>query len=409
MRRQRTRGLRPFGFALAVVALTAAPALPASAARGIGFGTPVVALPRCDSSGRTLGLSFGADTCYEPTVAVDQKGRIFVTDGFGEALAVSGDGGHRFAVLPAPPAPTGDVELLGDAIVQTDPRGRLVFSNIYTSGIQVAISSTGGRTWDSNVLVGAGPVSLAPAPDRQWVAFGPRGAVYVVWHTPATPAVWSATSHDGGRSFSPPEPFLGATDVFDMGPPVVDRAGRVYVPVILGSPLSPSAVAVAVSPSGVGTGSFVLQQVSAELSDFFPIAAVSRRGRVAVAWRGSADDGRRVVHVASSRDRGHTWSPPVAWSTSNATSSPWIDFRDDRAIDVMWFGVVSPGATARLVLSRGPAAGRPATSGVVDEVPASPGSRSEANTDYAHFAKLKDGRVVAVWCDSVVWLAVEAR
>jgi len=375
----------------------------------IRFGPQQTALQRCDTSASTLGLPLSSATCYEPSVAVDRRNRIFVTDAFGDAIAVSSDGGGSYEVRAAPPAPIGDAVLLGDAIVQIDPRGRLVFSNIYASGVQVAISSTGGRTWDSNVLVGVGPVSLAPMPDRQWVAFGPHGAVYVFWNSGA--GVSSAASSDGGRSFSAPAPFVPTTKTFDMGQPVVDAAGRVFVPLILDAGYGqPYAAAVAVSSSGVAPGSFAVRVVATETSDFFPMLAVSRGGRVAFAWRGTVGSAH-VLHVSSSSDHARSWTVPATWSRGyDVTSSPWLSFRDERSVDVAWFGVIYPHAGARLFVSRGPAGGGPRLRAAVTDVGAnSPTGRSEANTDYAHYARLRDGRIVIAWCDTSVYAAAETK
>jgi hypothetical protein len=46
---------------------------------------------------------------------------------------------------------------------------------------------------------------------------------------------------------------------------------------------------------------------------------------------------------------------------------------------------------------------------VTDVSANSRGGRSEANTDYAHFARLRDGRIVTVWCDSSVYASVETK
>jgi hypothetical protein len=409
--------------AAAVLASGMAPA--ASSAPPIRFTKPVVALDHCGSGASTLGVpGSSASFCYEPTVAVDRRGRIFVTDAYGDAIAVSSDGGRHFVRKPPPPPPAGDAVITGDAIVQIDPRGRLVFSNIFATGIQVAVSSTGGRSWDSNVLVGIGPATYAPVPDRQWVGFGARGEIYVVWRDPLTPAVWSATSRDGGRTFGDPAPFLlessaptvlgplwpgvGTADVLTMGPPVTDRDGVVYIPLILGDlVVGPYATAVAVSRSGVDAGTFVVNVVSADAGDFFPVAAVAPNGRVAIAWREYSRFGH-VTGVSYSDDHGLNWSRPAVWgSDRDATSSPWIGFRGAGQLDVLSFGVVYPAAEAEMVLARG-SAGRLRQRTVVTNVRSnSTTGRSEANTDYAHFARMPDGRLITVWCDTAVYVAIE--
>ena len=113
------------------------------------------------------------------------------------------------------------------------------------------------------------------------------------------------------------------------------------------------------------------------------------------------------MRVSMSKDHGRTWSAPRNWSGSASTaSSPWVGFRDDRNVDVLWYqGLAAP---VTLVLSRGPADGYPTQRAVVAVVQPM-GGRSAGNTDYAHFARLRDGRVIAVWCESSVFASVEAR
>src|SRR5439155_11042446 len=116
-----------------------------------------------------------------------------------------------------------------------------------------------------------------------------------------------------------------------------------------------------------------------DIADFFAEAAVSRSGRVAVAWRGT-DGSRRPVRVSMSKDHGRTWSAPRNWSGSESTAtSPWVGFRDDRNLDVLWYqGLAAP---VSLVLSRGPADGYPTQRAVVAIVQPT-GGRSAGNTDY---------------------------
>ena len=356
----------------------------------VRFNSPVSVIPSC--------------SCYEPTVTVDPKGRVFVTDGRGDEVAVSTNDGRTYRHYPAPPVPPGGL-LLGDAIVQTDRRGRLVYSVLVGTGIQIAVSSTAGRTWDWNTFVGF-PGVTAPLADRQWIGFGPHDAVYALWRTYGF-VYWSATSSDGGRTFGPPEPFLPGEAIFSIGPPVLDGSEAVYVPVTLGlSP--PQSVAVAVSPGGVSTTSFTLHTVARDDGvDYFPIAAVDRAGRVEVAWRGTVT-GSRVVRVSRSANQGQSWARPMVWSgRDSVTSSPWINVRGSR-VDVLWFGVTDGGPSTRLVLTRGSPNGSRMRQVVVSPFIAG----SNGNTDFAHFALLRDGRVVAVWAldaTAGVYLATEAR
>jgi hypothetical protein len=410
-------------FALIVVVTTGAVVHEESASARVShvrFGHPRVVMS-CPASG-----------CYEPSVAVDRKGRVFVTEWSGDVIGVSTNGGSAsFSRVPAPPRSTPRVDRDGaNATVQVDPRDRLVYSRAIAGlGIQVAVSSTGARTWDSNTIIASQVLAIRP-----WLGFAPNGTVYALWHTWTGPpypccgfsegnhgSYWLASSPDGGRMFGAPQPFLPGSDIFSTGPPIVDASGRAYVPVILGfqtrewgmpepwpAPGSQT-IALAVSPHPTGPASFALHHVAEETAaDFFPIAALDSSGRIEVAWRGT-DSGVHSVLVSESADRGQTWSQPQLWSEgSEATASPWISLRRGR-VDVLWYAVRQRDRESSLMLSRGGADGWIREQSVVDaSVMGQPGGLA-ANTDYANLALLPDGRVIAVFIDWAVRVSVEAK
>jgi hypothetical protein len=385
------------GASLALLLATYAPVARATGLRGtIRFGWP------------TEVFRGNYPCCYEPSIAVDRLGRVFVTDAAGDAIAVSEDGGAHFKKRPAPPELVGQApaepvlsSLRGqrcvcDAIVQVDPHGRLVYSTLGETGVQVAVSSDAGRSWSSNILIGT------PSPDRQWIGFGPKNIVYAIWHSGAIttpPAYFTATSSDGGRTFGPPQPFLPGTEIFSVGPPVVDGQGRVYVPLLTGyytgGVVGPAA-AVAVSPGG-GAPTFVAHKVAANPCFCgFPIAAVDPRGTVAVAFTGFAGGRTEASYtralVSGSTDHGLTWARPRAWSTDQVTSSPWINLRGGRS-DLVWYG------RGKLILTRGRRGVSSLQQGVV--------AYSSPQTDFAHFAYLPDGRVIAVFTEGAVFVNSE--
>jgi hypothetical protein len=381
--------------AISLVAMTAslgALGAPAEAGGAFRFGAP------------TRVFSRNLWCCFEPSVAVDRSGRVFITDAAGDGIAVSSDEGAHFTQRRVPPelvaqspleevrAPMRGQRCVCDAIVQIDPRGRLVYSTLADTGIQVAVSSDAAKSWDSNTII-----RTALHPDRQWIGFGPKDAVYVIWHsgvfvsqvgigTPA--AFFTSTSLDGGRTFGPPQPFLPGTDIFSVGPPVVDGAGRVYVPVMMNfwtGDVVEGALAVAVSPGGVGTASFVAHKVTTEMCFCgFPIAAVDTRSTVAVAYSFGQTAASLQTRVSRSTDHGRSWSPPRAWSDRPVNTSPWIEFRGGRA-DVLWYG------GGDVMLTRG----APNGSGLHRTLVAAWGG--PPRTHFAHFAYLRDGRLIAVF------------
>src|SRR5713101_134156 len=82
------------------------------------------------------------------------------------------------------------------------------------------------------------------------------------------------------------------------------------------------------------------------------------------------------------------------------TTSPWITLNGDRT-DVLDFVLTGPGHAGRLVLTRGRFDGSSQQSAVVFST-----LDADPHTDYAHFALLEDGRVVAVWGSGAVFASV---
>jgi hypothetical protein len=342
---------------------------------------------------------------------------VFVTDAAGDAIAVSSDNGAHFTQRRVPPelvaqsplepirAPLRGQRCICDAIVQVDPRGRLVYSTLADTGIQVAVSSDAAKSWESNIIIRTGV-----DPDRQWLGFGAKDTVYAIWHAGTSlasvglpgfgtpPAFFIATSSDGGRTFGPPQPFLPGTEIFAAGPPVVDGVGRVYVPFLTGyytGGVVGPAIAVAVSSPEVPT-IFAAHTVAASPCFCgFPTVAVDRRGTTTVAFNGFVKGHTAVAYarafVSSSKDHGRSWSRPRQWSDYIQGGS-WMQLREGRA-DMLWYG-------SDLMLTRG----------------APDGSRSRRtrvalaspHTDFPHFAYLRDGRVIAVFArTAAVYVAVE--
>lgn len=99
---------------------------------------------------------------------------------------------------------------------------------------------------------------------------GPDGTIYAVWNWKST--ITMAVSRDGGRSFAPSRPIV------DVGPPYFGGTGGV---------------------PGVG-----------RVFGFPQVGIDPRGGRLYVSWS-DYRDGDIDVFVASSADRGRTWSNPV--------------------------------------------------------------------------------------------------
>lgn len=202
-------------------------------------GTAGVSEPRIAVDPRT-------DARYAVANLVSGDAKVFVSrDGRG-FRPVAGD-------IPGQVSPTIDL----DVVVL--PSGRLIANELdSTFTFATGYSDDGGRTWTASRGI---PYDI----DRQWLAAGPRGQVYLVYHnfvSGLTPLheVLVQTSTDGGATFGVPVPVALPTDqeALDLGCgdstgpsgiAVDQRTGRIYV-----------AVATRTSPVLGGCGKTVLEQ-----------------------------------------------------------------------------------------------------------------------------------------------------
>ena len=423
---------------LAAAALVGALAWPAALvtyapARAAGtFSGPVVALSNpCPSQ------------CFEPTVAVDHQGRIFVAVGYdtpasagGGRLGVSTDGGHHFTYRPTPPNPAPAGTFVGDAAVVVAPSGRLYYYAIVGAGngtpvplwfygVEVAYSDDGARTWASNALVslpGPHPAAMV-VPDRPWLGFGVGRTVWMSYNQQDTSEL-VLRSDDGGRTF--PQVAAATTTPErgtwgQAGPVVYDPgSGRLYLPYLTqaepGQAASRRRSAVRVAVSADGGRSFVPHDVyrpaSAPVGEGFPILSVDPSGRLSAVW--ASYNGTSTTMVASSGDHGVTWSSPSVWAppepgASPTITCPWIASLSS-ATDVMayhyagksidaWFATAVPKARpAWSALARG-----------IGVISGSANSGAACNTDFANFAIAPDGCAVAVWADPKVGVLVSSQ
>lgn len=365
--------------------------------------------------------------CYEPTIASDSQGRIYVTEVSGTAIHVSTDGGSSFQAQPPPPHPRPITDnSRGDSLVYVDHQDRLWFLALAGEfnggflryrGVQVASSSDQGATWDTNVLISrinepGGPATFA---DRPWIAVAPDGTVYVTFFEalymgfpvslyPGAYTLQFARSDDDGRSFSAFREIDGlGDDVHGAigGPPAVDDAGRLAVPyLVFPSMLSSdrySAMRVAVSDDRGETfaSSDLLSRSEApSAGSRFPALAGDGAGLLVAAWNGPEN----ALLVSRSADAGATWEDPQTWNPPNTTvtASPWVDILADGTIAVAWFAYGEQTGTADVRLTFDGPDGR-AT------LPLANGTQGlpfyGANTDLAHFSRLPDGRLAIVWSD----------
>src|ERR1041385_3016077 len=137
--------------------------------------------------------------CFEPSIAADPTGRLFVANTSCQAIAASDDGGAAFHGLPLPPDAMGMLPGAphGDCTMQVDPKGRLWFSALVSEaplsglgtlvGLHVARSDDGGASWAAGhffpfaAKAEGADAGLAVSADRQWLAFAPDGGAWLAY------------------------------------------------------------------------------------------------------------------------------------------------------------------------------------------------------------------------------------
>jgi hypothetical protein len=174
--------------------------------------------------------------------------------GFQHLVYVSNDGGNTFTdvLLPGWDLATGATGLFkhvqagGDPVLAFGRDGTLYFSGLVydfsypnrtPSGVAVAVSRDGGAHWSSPVMVHYEDANTF-LNDKEWVAAGAGGDVYVTWtlfkgnhgHGYISSNIVEAVSHDHGATWSGPFVVSDSSHPFDQGSsPAVAADGTVYV------------------------------------------------------------------------------------------------------------------------------------------------------------------------------------
>lgn len=262
--------------------------------------------------------STGADA-GEPSFGFGRSGRIFYEtwdlDGPSNPSGVvrSGPGRTTWADVSPPGLLTSY-----DPFLLVDPRTMRVFdANFAGNGnlkcATLSYSDDDGAHWTTTDLCGHGfdAESIGVGPPVHSRTTGYPDVVYycssaTLGSAPPASSPVCMKSLDGGAAFTPiasPYPTRGAQDEFApwAGPPIVGPDGTVYIPKRYGGePL------IAISHDEGRSWTRVRVAGNGDSSEANR-AAVDARGNVYYTWVG-AD---HMPYLATSRDEGKTWSPPV--------------------------------------------------------------------------------------------------
>jgi hypothetical protein len=315
----------------------------------------------------------------EPNVAVDSKGRIYVTaPGAGVAVYRSDDGGVTFkklgdfdadfgtpAVGPVPAQSLGG----GDADIQIDKHDNIYIADLAVVSINVLKSTDHGQTFPQRAITGY-------ESDRQWLATYGEDTVYLGYHDITLEQELVYKSTDGGATFTQITPVqVDATslrrdaagytrsqaDCLEntfSGPVAVDQKDEtIYI--VYGCsnvtsnltgrtpPYGPAnRIFVGVSRDGglTFTNHEVLHfNAGANAANLFPSMTLDNAGNAyVVVAKADREGGPSDVLMTTSTNHGETWSAPVQVSSGTGTRMfPWIAAGNPGRVDVVWAGTAT--------------------------------------------------------------------
>ena len=155
--------------------------------------------------------------------------------------SVSKDNGKSWRSAYFPPVP-GSAFTFGDPVLAVAPNGTVYFSQLGTdakgnSTVQVNRSTDGGITWSPGIVV-----AIDPGSDKEWMAVGPDGTIYVTWtsfQSDGSSQLRLAKSTDEGKTWhsrtiyaprSNKNPAFPQNAIQYSQPTVDQVTGRLYIP-----------------------------------------------------------------------------------------------------------------------------------------------------------------------------------
>lgn len=305
----------------------------------------------------------GTRPASEPSLRIGNDGTVLICSPFnlgeGTDLWRSTDGGQSFSYVGQPVgvghvvtrAGGGDVGG-GDCDVAFDAANRAYLGDLWVGSVSISSSSDRAATWSGTA------VSALDAPvDRPWLAGGSPNELYLTsaqlpgaldaTGLPGAPAggIWVARSTDSGKTFPQQTLVVSNSDRFASNGNIAVSGADVHVVYVRKIDAGMLALMVATSRDrGVTwTRTEVAQQPYPQGSCTpivqFPAIASDRRGDVFLAWALQDPRVNRVdVFFAASPDRGGHWT--TAWRVTDRDGSrayPWIAASDGGQVGIVWY------------------------------------------------------------------------
>lgn len=262
---------------------------------------------------------------FEPSLTVDANGVVYLTAAQGVRasdpdaswLWVSRDAGATFEnVAPVSARGVSNLPVGFEGHVDANG-GQAYYVDLTLASITLSRTTDGGETWDLRTPA----VAVVGGGDREWVAAGPKGDVYVAWNQLPS-GFWVMGSQDGGRTF-PAQTLIpgtgavgGATPGWSYaGVPAVAPNGAVHV-----ARAEPEGLAVYTSTDGARTFTrTVAWPAEGPVGWLFSTSTVDDAGTLYVSTVEDLESGTTRVRYAYSKDGGATFSPP-----REVTSAPGV-------------------------------------------------------------------------------------
>jgi len=240
----------------------------------------------------------------------------------------------------------------GDTHQDFDDQNRLYYSDLSAACVTVAVSEDGGNTFppaQNNMLtcVGSGEDRTGAQDDRQWVAAFGDGIAYMTVRNLLVSSGGNfhlSKTTDAGRTWH--AQIIGTVD--QSGPLQVDKQRRpvvvngntrdailLYQLYYTGSTLKVLRITDFNDGSPYLINNLTIGTPGGSVNTVFPVLSIDRAGNLYVVW----SDGSKIS-MATSTDRGQTWSAPVRVSPvslSGTNVMPWIVAGDPGRVDVVWY------------------------------------------------------------------------
>jgi hypothetical protein len=242
--------------------------------------------------------------------------------------------------------------------VDFDDKGRLYYVDLSAACVTAAVSEDGGNTFPPERTKYITCVSDnnpgAAVDDRQWIAAFGDGIAYATWRNLTGGNFWMFKTSDAGLTWDKGR-LLGS--VSQSGPLRIDKQKRrvtvngeekdailIYQVFYSGNNIRLFRVT-DVEGSTPIVENFSIFDGASDISNVFAVLAVDSAGNLYAAWSqvGGAPETSHTIWMATSTDRGQTWSPRKQVSTFSGTNiMPWVVAGDPGRANIVWYRSTMP-------------------------------------------------------------------